>query len=140
MKGQKWFWLDIIIGIVLLIVSFKLADDYYTTLVMAMGIGLIAAGAVNLAKSYYWQQPKRKMEYERKKEEAHINAIDERKAFLRAKAGQMAYQIMFFLLLFISFLLAVLRAEAWVIAMMYGLWLFQWLLGVVIFRRLEKRL
>ena len=72
MKGRKWFWLDIIIGIVLLIVSFKLADDYYTTLVMAMGIGLIAAGAVNLAKSYYWQQPKRKMEYERKKEEAHI--------------------------------------------------------------------
>ena len=140
MKGQKWFWFDVIIGIVLLIVSFRLNDEYYRTLVFAMGIGLISAGAVNLAKFYYWQQPKRRLEYERKKEEAHINAIDERKVFLRAKAGQMAYQIMFFLLLFISFLLAVLRAEAWVIAMMYGLWLFQWIIGVVIFKRLEKRL
>lgn len=140
MKEQKWFWLDIIIGIVLLIVSFKLEDEYYVTLVMAMGIGLISAGAVNLARYYYWKRPKRRLEYERKKEEAHINAIDERKAFLRAKAGQMAYQIMFFLLLFLSFLLAVLQAEAWIIAMMYGLWLFQWIIGIVIFKRLEKRL
>ena len=140
MKKEKWLWFDIIIGLVLLAVSFSVKDDYYMTLVLAMGVGLISAGAVHLGRYYYWQQPKRKQEYELKKEEAHINAVDERKVFLRAKAGQMAYQVMFFLLLGISFLSAVFKAEAWIIAMMYGLWLFQWLLGVMIFRRLEKRL
>ena len=36
------------------------------------------------------------------KEEAQINMLDERKQYIRAKSGQIAYQIMTFVLLGIS--------------------------------------
>ena len=66
--------------------------------------------------------------------------IDERKQYIRAKSGQIAYQIMTFVLLSISFILAVFQAEPWIIAMLFGLFIFQYIIGIVVFKRLEKQI
>lgn len=66
--------------------------------------------------------------------------LDERKQYIRAKSGQIAYQIMTFVLLGISFILAVFQAKAWIIAMLFGLFIFQYIIGIVVFRYLEKRM
>ena len=62
------------------------------------------------------------------KEEWYINMIDERKQYIRAKSGQIAYQIMTFVLLGISFILAVFQAKAWIIAMLFQLTTFEYII------------
>ncbi|MDO4345326.1 MAG: hypothetical protein Q4C50_11035 [Eubacteriales bacterium] len=140
MREKKPFIIEILVGIALICVGFIIRVDYYSTMFFSMGVGVLAASAVQLFRIIYWQNPKRYTEYEAKKREAHINSVDERKQFLRMKAGHVTYQIMIFTLLILSLILALFRAETWVIAMVFLLFVFQWLAGVIVFRVLEKRM
>lgn len=106
----------------------------------SMGVGLMAASAVQLIRITYWNNPKRQKAYEAKKQEAHINFVDERKQYLRMKSGHITYQIMCFLLLIMSLILALVRVDAWITAMIFLLFIFQWVIGVIVFRVLEKKL
>ncbi len=140
MKEKKPFIIEILAGIVLVCAGFVIKIDYYSTMIFSMGVGIIFASIVQLLRIIYWQNPKRYTEYEEKKREAHINSVDERKQYLRMKAGHVTYQIMTFSLLILSLILALLRVEAWVIAMIFLLFVFQWLVGIIVFRILEKRM
>lgn len=140
MKNKKPFMIQFIIGIVLIGGGLILQVDYYSTMLFAMGCGLAFSAIVYTARIVYWQNPKRQAVYERKKQEAHINSIDERKQYLRMKAGHVTYQIMFFCLLLIAFVLALFRAEAWVTGMIFSLFIVQWAVGNMVYRILEKRL
>ena len=140
MKNKQPFIIEIIIGAMLLGVSILIKSTYYSTMLWAMGIGLMVASAVQLVRIIYWENPKRNKEYEAKKREIHINRVDERKQYLRMKAGHITYQIMTFLLLILSLILALIRVDAWVIAMIFLLFVFQWLVGLIVFRLLEKKL
>ena len=140
MKNKQPFIIEIIIGAMLLGVSILIKSTYYSTMLWAMGLGLMVASAVQLVRIIYWENPKRNKEYEEKKREIHINCVDERKQYLRMKAGHITYQIMTFLLLILSLILALIRVDAWVIAMIFLLFVFQWLVGLIVFRLLEKKL
>ena len=140
MKEKKPFIIEILAGIVLVCAGFVIKIDYYSTMIFSMGVGIIFASIVQLLRIIYWQNPKRYTEYEEKKREAHINSVDERKQYLRMKAGHVTYQIMTFSLLILSLILALLRVEAWVIAMIFLLFVFQWLVGIIVFRILVKRM
>ncbi|WP_418542434.1 hypothetical protein [Phascolarctobacterium faecium] len=140
MKNKQPFIIEIIIGAMLLGVSILIKSTYYSTMLWAMGIGLMVASAVQLVRIIYWENPKRNKEYEAKKREIHINCVDERKQYLRMKAGHITYQIMTFLLLILSLIFALIRVDAWVIAMIFLLFVFQWLVGLIVFRLLEKKL
>lgn len=50
------------------------------------------------------------------------------------------YRIMMFVLLGLSFILAIFRADPWMIAVVFGLFIFQYIIGVAVFKRLEKRM
>ena len=54
------------------------------------------------------------------------------------RSGHITYQIMAFSLLILSLILAWIRAETWVIAMISLLFVFQWLVGVIMFHWLER--
>ncbi len=138
MKDMKPFIIDLAIGVVLIVIGLVVQVDYYSTMIFAAGCGMACASAVHLGRLVYWQNPKREIEYAAKKQEAHINRVDERKQYLRMKAGQVTYQIMTFALLALSFILALLRVEPWVIGMVFLLFVGQWLLGVLVYSRLEK--
>ena len=140
MKEKKPFVIEILVGIGLVCVSFFVKADYYSTMIFSIGVGLMAASIVQIIRITYWQNPKRYAEYEAKKKEAHINSVDERKQYLRMKAGHVTYQIMTFSLLILSLILALVRVEVWIIAMIFLLFVLQWLVGVIVFRILEKRM
>ena len=140
MKEKKSFVIEILVGIGLVCVSFFVKADYYSTMIFSMGVGIMAASIVQIIRITYWQNPKRYAEYEAKKKEAHINSVDERKQYLRMKAGHVTYQIMTFSLLILSLILALVRVEVWIIAMIFLLFVLQWLVGVIVFHMLEKRM
>ena len=140
MKEKKPFVIEILVGIGLVCVSFFVKADYYSTMIFSMGVGIMAASIVQIFRITYWQNPKRYAEYEVKKREAHINSVDERKQYLRMKAGHVTYQIMTFSLLILSLILALVRVEVWIMAMIFLLFVLQWLVGVIVFRILEKRM
>lgn len=140
MKEKKPFVIEILVGIGLVCVSFFVKADNYSTMIFSMGVGIMAASIVQIIRITYWQNPKRYAEYEAKKKEAHINSVDERKQYLRMKAGHVTYQIMTFSLLILSLILALVRVEVWIIAMIFLLFVLQWLVGVIVFHMLEKRM
>ena len=140
MKNKKLFIFEILISAILIGVSILVKSNYYLTMFFSMGIGIMVASAVQLIRIIYWENPKRNKEYEEKKQEAHINSVDERKQYLRMKAGHVTYQIMTFSLLILSLILAFIRVEAWVTAMIFLLFIFQWAIGIIVFRVLEKKI
>jgi len=140
MKEKKPFIIQIVIGILLIGIGLIGQFDYYSTLLIAMGCGIAFGMFVQLCRMIYWQNPKRQTEYEKKKQEAHINNIDERKQYIRMKAGYVTYQIMTISLFMLSFTLALFRIQAWVIAMIFLLFIFQWIIGIIVYRVLEKRI
>ena len=140
MKEKKPFVIEILVGIGLVCVSFFVKADYYSTMIFSMGVGIMAASIVQIFRITYWQNPKRYAEYEVKKREAHINSVDERKQYLRMKAGHVTYQIMTFSLIILSLILVLIRVEVWITAMIFLLFVLQWLVGVIVLRILEKRM
>lgn len=140
MKDKKPFIIQFVIGVILIGGGLITQFDYYSTMLFAMGCGLASSSIVQTARIVYWQNPKRQAVYEKKKQEAHINSIDERKQYLRMKAGYITYQIMTIFLLLIAFILALFRVEAWVIGMIFSLFILQWVVGTMVYRILEKRM
>ncbi len=136
MKEKKPFVIQFVIGVILIGVGLLLQVDYYSAMLFAMGCGLAFSSIVNTVRIVYWQNPKRQDVYQRKKQEAHINSIDERKQYLRMKA---AYQIMTVFLILLAFILALFRAEVWVIGMVFLLFIFQWAVGTIVYRMIEKK-
>lgn len=140
MKNKKPFLIDIFLGIVLFASSFCLKDEYYSSMLLAGGIGLAAASLVNMLRISHWESPKNREKYELRKQEDYINSVDERKQYLRMKSGHISYQLMCLILLVLAFALALFKAPAWVIAMVFLLFVSQYLLGIAVFHWLEKRL
>ena len=138
---EKWpFVISMAVGVALLAASFLVKEEYYSTILFAMGAGMFAAEGFHLARLCWWQSPRRKDAYEAKQQEAHIDAVDERKQMLRMRAGWLSNQIMFFVLLALDLVLALLKAPAWVILILFVLWISQYIIGVVIYHHLEKRM
>lgn len=129
-----------IVGAAFMCAGFLTNMDYYSGLLASFGFALLFSNLFRLVRIFYWQSPKHRAEYEAKAQEAHINLFDERNQTLRSKAGHITYQIMFFVLLELSIILSLLRVEVWVIGMIFLLFLFQWIVGIVVYRVLQKRM
>jgi cobalamin synthase len=140
MKVKKSFIVQCAVGAVLLIAGLLLQVEYYSTLIFAVGVAILASALTQQARLCYWTSPKHRTEYEARQQEAHIDRVDERKQYLRMWAGYVTYQIMTLGLLGLAFVLALFRAEAWVIAMVFGLFILQWVIGTAVYRRLEKQI
>lgn len=54
------------------------------------------------------------------------------------KSGHITYQIMVFVLLFLAWALALFRTDSWIIGMVFLLFVFQYVTGIIVFRVLEK--
>ena len=139
MKKKLSFIIEIIIGIIFICFGyFVINTGYYSTLFYAMGFGLAFASCVQLLKIYYYEMPKNKEKLENINREIIINSVDERKVFLIMKAGSLVYQLMIFVYLFVAFVLALLHVEAWIMGVIFGLFLLQTFLGIVLYKHFEK--
>ena len=139
MKDKRPFVVQFIIGVVLIGGGAVMRFDYYSNMLCAIGGGLVLSSIVHTVRIAYWQDPKRRDEYERRKQEAHINSVDERNQYLRMRAGHVTYQVMTISLPLIAFVLALFHVEAWVLGMIFSLFIFQWAVGATVYRILEKR-
>ena len=144
MKETKKMWIyliDIVIGAMLAFVGWvNIKNEYYSSLLFATGFALAFSAAVQIIRLIYWNSPKHVEEYEAKKQEAHIDAVDERKRHIREKAGYITYQFMAIALMIIMIILALLHVEAWIIGMLFLLFCLQCSVWIIVFRRLEKRM
>lgn len=125
-------------GVIFVAVSVFVKDSYYANILRSWGIAWVVSGA--LQRKRYFYDKKHPEEYAEKQAEERINRTDERKVLLRQMAGHKAYQVMFFVLLAVSFLFALLRVEWWVTGVLCLLWVLQYLLGIAFMRYYEKRL
>lgn len=144
MKEVKKMWiflLDIVIGALLAFVGWvNIKNEYYSSLLFATGFALAFSAAVQIIRLIYWNSPKHVKEYEAKKQEAHIDAVDERKRHIREKAGYVTYQIMTISLLILMTILAWLHVEVWIMGMVLAIFLFQCAVWTIVFHRMEKRM
>ena len=144
MKEVKKMWiflLDIVIGALLAFVGWvNIKNEYYSSLLFATGFALAFSAAVQIIRLIYWNSPKHMKEYEEKKQEAHIDAVDERKRHIREKAGYVTYQIMTISLLIFMTILAWLHVEVRIMGMILAIFLFQCIVWTITFHRLEKRM
>lgn len=139
-KSSILFSIMSIVGAAIMCAGLLTNIDYYSVFLSSLGFALIFNGLIQLARTLYWQSPKHKEEYEARAQKAHINLIDERNQSLRSKAGHITYKIMFFVLLELAVILSLLRVEPWVIGMIFLLFLFQWVAGIVVYRVLQKKM
>ena len=59
MENMKPLIVEFMIGIILLGISFFVKNDYYSTMIFSMGIGLTAGAAAQIIRIIYWKNPKR---------------------------------------------------------------------------------
>lgn len=141
MKKKLSFIIEIVIGIIFACIgSFVITEEYYSTLFFALGFGLAFASFIQLFKTCYYEMPANQIKFENKEKENYINRVDERKMFLRMKAGALVFQVMTFVLLLLAFVLSLLHVDAWIIAIIFGLFLLQTLLSITVYKYLEKKM
>lgn len=142
---------NLITGLIYLIggISCFIIQNIFETGLDSILIGLTGAGVgggvVMLWKYFYWTRPKNQKEYEDLVEDRTIDLQDERKEKLRDKSGRYAY-ILGLIILSISILVfSVLGSldiinNTQLIVLYLGIFLiFQYIIGVVIYRYLSKK-
>lgn len=142
---------NFIIGLIYLIagIAFLTFILLFETKVNSILIGFattgILFGSVILWKYYYWAKPKNKNKYNEKMETEDIELKDERKEMLRDKSGRYAY-ILGLIILSISIVmfsilgtLEIIKNNNLIIIYLWGLFIFQYIIGIVIYRYLSKR-
>ena len=108
---------------------------YPSPAVVGAGFGVLAPGVVRLART-----PAHLPEYEAQQRAFSINMKDERKVFLRARAGQIAYQILFLTLLLLGAVGSLFKVNPWFCLTFLLLALFAYLCGAIAFYFLSRKL
>lgn len=142
---------NFIIGLIYLIagIAFLTFILLFETKLNSILIGFattgILFGSVILWKYYYWVKPKNKNKYNEKIETEDIELKDERKEMLRDKSGRYAY-ILGLIILSISIVmfsilgtLEIIENSNLIVIYLWGLFIFQYIIGIVIYRYLSKR-
>lgn len=140
MINKKITYVDLLIGILLTIAAFIVKEEYYSNILLTAGLIMTVMSIINIIKMRYYAKPQNQAAYNEKLKKIHINTVDERKIFLRYKAGYTSYCIMTFLLLILAFIMAIVKTEPWVIAIIFGLFIIQYLTGIISMHYWGKRL
>ncbi|MEA4848653.1 MAG: hypothetical protein VB106_15600 [Clostridiaceae bacterium] len=120
-------------------------DTKINSLLFGFAGAFIAPGIVMVSKYFYWTSPKNKNKYAERLENENIELHDERKEKLRDKSGRYAYlmglAVISFSIVIFSILgeLEIIAASKLIILYLGGYFVFQLIVGVIIFRHLSKK-
>ena len=138
MKKNKTFIILFTAGVIFMISGIILRADYYSILLFSVGFGLVFISVMNQLRRYYYQMPRNREKALAREHESHLEAVDERKIFLRERAGALTNQLLTLILLVVAFILALFRTAPWIICLVFGLFLVQQALYFFIHHSLEK--
>lgn len=135
---------NLIIGIACL-VFILLFETKLNSILSGFATTGIVFGAVMLWKYYYWTRPENKDKYMEKTQNENIELKDERKERLRDKSGRYAY-ILGIIVLSISIVvfsilgsLEIIDNSDLIVIYLGGLFVFQYVIGIIIYRYLSKK-
>lgn len=141
---------NLFLGILYLIVGILclLAAIFFKTIFQSLLCGFAGAfiipGITMCYKYFYWSKPENKEKYNEKIESEYIELHDELKEQLRNKSGRYAYIANLIILLFsiiifsiLSFLYASIDIK-YIVVFLSGLLVFQYILGIIIYKKLLK--
>ncbi|WP_250228936.1 hypothetical protein [Anaeropeptidivorans aminofermentans] len=146
-KGNLYTGIGFILtGILLILIGYLLRENIDSSFLFGWSGGLIGPGILSLYKYYRWSSPENAGEYEKRLKEEKINLNDERKIMLRDKSGRIAYVIGMLLLALIIIIISVIRMfdianiSRWLVLGISLFLMFQYFLGIVVYRHLSKKL
>lgn len=122
-----------------------LLEDRLGGILFGMSFGLMGSAAALLWKYYYWKRPENAERYREKLEQESIDLHDERKEQLRCKAGRYAYVLGILVCALSIFACGILQALGYsgqfrALIIYLSLYIiFQYIAGIVIYRRLCKK-
>ena len=135
-----------LLGVISLIIALLTEFKFEGILWGLCGAG-IGPGITMICKYVYWSKPENKVRYNEKVKIEKIEMVDERKVMLRDKSGCITYRITIaiYCILIITFaVLAVFEYfmpfSQYAVIGLSILLIFQYICGIVIFNRLNKRL
>lgn len=134
----------IIAGLLFLILAMRTATEVNSILYGMAGAG-IGPGLMMVFRYFYWQKPENQQRYQEKLENERIELHDELKEKLRDRAGWYAYIIGLLVIcaaiLVFSILgqLEIITGYRLLVIFLFAYLVFQYLLGMIIFKRLLKK-
>jgi positive regulator of sigma E activity len=136
--------ISLLVGITCLVSALLFETKLNSILSGFAGAG-ISSGAVILWKYYYWSKPENRSKYKEKIENENIELHDERKEMLRDKSGRYAY-ILGLIILSISIVvfsilgsLEITGDNRLIVIYLGGFLVFQYVIGIIIYKRLSKK-
>lgn len=130
----------IVIGIAMIIIGLVMNVDYYSSIIFGMGVGLATSSCIQFLRYYHNTRPENVDAYQKKLKEQQIELKDERKVQLRNRAGYLTWAITMIGFFAASFMAALFRADAWVIGLLTGLAIVEFVAATIIYKFLCKKM
>lgn len=131
---------------ILLVLLATFTEFSFEAFIWGLSGAVLGPGVCMILQYMYWSKPERAVDYEEKIKNQRIEMNDERRIMLRDKAGRITNQIMSYALVAIIFVVSVLTVfsvmviSRWVLIGLGLLLLFQFICGVVVYNKLDKKL
>ncbi|MCB2307326.1 hypothetical protein LGL08_09885 [Clostridium estertheticum] len=135
-----WNLLLFICGMTFVLMGLFIKELTYGSSVFAMGCAFIGASIGAFYKNFCWLKSENKPIYEEHLKNEKTNLNDERKIMLRQKSGQVTYNIMFVVLTILNIVFTFIGVEKWIIFTIWGVIVFKYICGVVIYYYLSKKM
>ena len=130
----------IVIGIAMIIIGAVMNVDYYSSMIFAMGVGMTTSSCVQFFRYYHNTRPENVDAYQKRLKEQQIELRDERKVQLRNRAGYLTWAITMIGCFAAAFIAALFRAEAWVVGLLSGLSIVEFVAATIIYKFLCKKM
>ncbi|BBN98036.1 hypothetical protein [Sporolactobacillus terrae] len=136
----------LVIGIVMLLFGFNETTAPMSGMLTGLGSALSLSAVFWMIRVLYWYSPSRKDQYENRMKTQNIDLKDERKIMLRDKSGRAAYLIGLAVLVICILVFRVLHAlNIYDIGRAFFIFtgvfvVFEYLLGIIIFNIMSKKL
>lgn len=114
--------------------------DYYSSMMFAMGFACLANSIVQLLRQYRDSRPENAEAVRERQKQQAINLKDERNIQLRHQAGYTTFQITTIGCFIGASIAALVRVNAWIVIILFGLAVTQYIIAGIIYKCLCKKM
>lgn len=131
---------------ILLVLLATFTEFSFEAFIWGLSGAALGPGVCMIFQYMYWSKPEKAVEYEEKIKNQRIEMKDERRIMLRDKSGRITNQIMSYVFVILIFIVSILSVFSvvvisnWVLVVLGLLILFQFICGVVVYNKLDKKL